>query len=163
MDKKERSIWKNLGLALIAIPLVSFIGLIIITLVGALDDAITKIQSAGHWWVMLVTAYILSLTYLLYEPTFRRNRGRRKIIDGLILYWEEQLAKQNKPQSLDEEIKVMREMFDERFNVWARFDPELWTKYFPNEKYSKYLFGIVDNFMEYWQYQKNKNENKKYA
>jgi hypothetical protein len=57
MDKKERNIWKNLGLALAATPIVSFIGIIIITLVEALDDAITKIQLAGYWWLILIMVY----------------------------------------------------------------------------------------------------------
>jgi hypothetical protein len=144
---KERSIWANLGLALAATPMVAFAGIIIITLIGALDDAITKIQIAGHWWVILIAAYILSLVYFLYEPTFRRNREREKVVNGLILYWKEQLAKQNKPQPLDKEIEVMRKIILERFKVWAWFAPELWNRYFPDEKYSESLFGIVDNFM----------------
>lgn len=144
---KERSIWAKLGLALAATPIVAFAGIIIITLIGALDDAITKIQLAGRWWVILIAAYILSLVYFLYEPTFRRNREREKVVNGLILYWEERLAKQNKPQPSDKEVEVMRRIILERFKVWAWFDPELWNKYFPDEKYSESLFGIVDNFM----------------
>ena len=47
MDKSRRSVLKNLGLALAATPMVAILGLIIIiTLVGALDDKITKIQLA---------------------------------------------------------------------------------------------------------------------
>jgi len=110
---------------------------------------------AGYWWVILIAAYILSLIYFLYEPTFRRNREREKVVNGLILYWKEQLAKQNKPQPSDNEIEVVREEFLERVKIWAWFDPELWTKYFPDEKYSKYLFGVVDNFMACWENRKN--------
>ena len=154
-NKKERGIWRNLGFALVATPMVAFAGIIVITLIGALDDAITKIQLAGYWWVILIAAYILSLIYFLYEPTFRRNREREKVVNGLILYWKEQLAKQNKPQPSDNEIEVVREEFLERVKIWAWFDPELWTKYFPDEKYSKYLFGVVDNFMACWENRKN--------
>jgi len=156
MDKKERNIWKNLGLALAATPIVSFIGIIIITLVGALDDAITKIQLAGYWWLILIMAYILSLIYFLYESKIRKNLERKKIVNGLILYWREQLKKQGKAQPSEEKIKLVHDMLLERFKIWAWFDPDLWIKYFPNEKYSKYLFGIVDNFMVYWQHQKDK-------
>jgi len=42
--------------------------------------------------------------------------------------------------------------------VRAWFDTELWTRYFPDEKYSKYLFGIADNFMDYWKNQKDTNK-----
>jgi len=145
-------------LALAATPMTAFVGLIIITLIGALDAAITIIQSAGYWWVILIVAYVLSLIYFLSEPAIRRNRERRKVVNGLILYWEEQLAKQNDPRPSDKETEVVREMFLERVKVWAWFDTELWTRYFPDEKYSKYLFGIADNFMEYWKNQKNSNK-----
>jgi len=156
MDKKERNIWKNLGLALAATPIVSFIGIIIITLVGALDDAITKIQLAGYWWLILIMAYILSLIYFLCESKIRKNLERKKIVTGLILYWREKLEKQGKAQPSDEEIKLIHNMLLERFKIWAWFEPDLWIKYFPKEKYSKYLFDIVDNFIVYWQHQKEK-------
>ena len=147
MDKKERGVWKNLGLALAATPVVSLIGLIVITLIGALDNLITRIQLNGYWWVILIAAYILSFIYFLYEPTMCLNRERAKVVNGLILYWKEQLAKQNKPQPLNTEIEAVRKLFLERVKVWAWFDSELWARCFPNEKYSKYLFDIVDNFM----------------
>jgi len=155
---KQRSIWKNLLLALVGTPITAFIGLIIITIIGTIDRAITKIQLSGHWWVILIVAYVLSLIYFLCEPTIRRNRERKKLVNGLILYWKEQLAKQSKSQPSDREIELTREMFLERVKVWAWFDPELWIRYFPDEKYSKYLFSIVDNFMEYWKKQKNGNK-----
>ena len=118
--KRERgNIWKNLGLALAATPVVSLAGLIIITLIGALDDAITKIQLAGHWWVILIVAYILSMIYFFCEPKIRRNRERKKVVNELMLYWEEQLTKQNKSQPSDREIELVRDMFLERVKVWA--------------------------------------------
>jgi hypothetical protein len=153
INAKQRSIWKNLLFALVATPMTAFIGLIIITLIGALDQAITKIQLSGHWWVILILAYVLSLIYFLCEPTVRRNRERKKVVSGLILYWEEQLAKQNNPHPSEKEIEAVRKMLLERVKVWAWFDTELWTKYFPDEKHSKSLFGIVDNFMAYWKNQ----------
>jgi len=159
MDKK-RSIWENLGWALAATPMVSFVGLVIITLVGALDDAITKIQLAGYWWLILIGAYILSLIYFIYEPMIRRDHERKKVVNGLIFYWKEQLEKQGKSQPSDREIELVREMLLERIKIWAWFDPDLWNKYFPDENYSKYLFDVVDNFIAYWQHQKNKYEKK---
>jgi heme/copper-type cytochrome/quinol oxidase subunit 4 len=150
MSTNGGNAWKSLGLALAATPIVSFVGMIVITLIGALDDAITTIQSAGHWWVILVVAYVLSLVYFLYAPTVRQNRERKKVVDSLILYWQEQLAKQNTPQPSDKEVRTVHDMFRERVKVWAWFDPELWNRYYPDEEYSTYLFGIVDNFMECW-------------
>ena len=157
---KKRSIWKNFGWALAATPIVSFVGVIIVTLAGALDDAVTKIQSAGYWWWILIVAYILSLIYFICEPTIRQNIERKKVVNGLILYWKEQLEKQSKSQPSHREIEIIRGMLLERVKIWAWFDPNLWIKYFPDEKYSKYIFGIVDNFIAYWQHQKNKYEKK---
>jgi len=160
MDRKERTIWKNLGWALTATPMASVIGLIVITLIGALDGVITKIQCAGYWWLILIIAYILSLIYFIYEPTIRRNLERKKAVHGLILYWKEQLEKQGESQPSAKEVELVREMLLERIKIWAWFDPDLWAKYFPDEKYSKYLFGIVDNFMAHWEQQKNKYKKK---
>lgn len=154
MDKR-RSIWKNLVWTLATTPMVSLVGLIIITLVGALDDAITKIQMVGYWWLILIGVYIFTLIYFIYEPTIRQNHERKKVANALILYWKDQLEKQTKPQPPDKEIGLVYEMLIERVKVWAWFDPELWTKYFPDEKYPKSLFGIIDNFMTYWEQQKN--------
>ena len=157
---KKRSIWKNLGWALATTPAVSFVGVIIVTLAGALDATVTKIQSAGYWWLILIVAYILSLIYFICEPAIRRDFERKKAVNGLILYWKEQLEKQGKSQQPDKEINSGRERFVEGVKIWAWLDPDLWVKYFPDEKYSKYLFGIVDNFIAYWQQQKSKYEKK---
>lgn len=173
IGKKERSIWKNLGLALVYTPVVTIVGLVIITLFGALDYAITKVQSAGYWWLLLIVGYIISLVYVICEPKIRLNHERKKVVNALILYWEEQLENQNKlPKSgIDiellresplERIKVLalfertRESLLERIKVGAWFDPELWNEYFPDEKYSKYLFGIVDNFIAHLEHMAKK-------
>jgi len=147
---EERSIWKNLLYSLASTPVVAFIGLIIITLIGALDDVITNIQRDGDWWLILIGAYILSLIYFIYEPKFRKEHYRNKVVEGLILYWEEQLEKQNKPFPLESEIKLVREELLARLKVFGWFNAELWNKYYPEEKYTKYLFEMVDNFMVYW-------------
>ena len=68
MDRKERSIWKNMLLALAVTPATTFIGLIAITLIGGIDQAITKIQISGNWWVILIFAYVLSFLYVIYKP-----------------------------------------------------------------------------------------------
>lgn len=64
-------------LALAATPMTAFLGLIIITLIGAIDQAITKIQLSGHWWVILISAYVLSFVYLFYKPTISKNHERK--------------------------------------------------------------------------------------
>lgn len=156
---KERSIWKKLGLALAATPVTALAFLVIVTLVGALNDAIATIQLAGHWWVILIVAYILSFIYFLFESRVRRNRKRKEMVSGLIHYWLEQLAKRSKSVPSDEEIELVHEMILKRVGVWACSDPELWNRRFPNEKYSEYLFDVVDNFMAYWENQKEYWEN----
>jgi len=173
IGKKERSIWKNLGLALATTPMVAIVGLVIITLFGVLDNAITKIQSAGYWWLLLIVAYIISLVYILCEPKIRLNHERKKVVNALILYWEEKYEKQNKLPKLGldiewtrenplERIKVLalfertRESLLERIEVGAWFKPELWNEYFPDEKYSKHLFGIVDNFIAHLEHMAKK-------
>lgn len=141
---KQRSIWKNLALALAGTPMIAFIGLLVIGLVGALDDAITKIQLQGQWWILLIIAYIISLAYFFYEPKFRRNRERKKFVSALILYWEAQLAQQNKPQPSEEDIKIMSELLLKRVKIWAWFNPKMWAECYPYEKYSENPFEILD-------------------
>lgn len=84
--------------------------LIIITLIGSLDGVITKIQCAGYWWLILVIAYILSLIYFICESKIRQDLERKKVVNGLILYWKEQLEKQGKSQPSAKEVKLVREM-----------------------------------------------------
>ena len=108
----------------------------------------------------MIGAYILSLIYVIYEPAVSKNRKRKKIAEALILYWQEQLEKQGQTQPSKKEEELVYEMLLERLKIWAWFEPELWNKYFPDENYSKYLFGMVDNFIVYWQQQKNKYEKK---
>ena len=158
---KERSIWKNLLYALAATPMVSFIGLIIITLIGALDDAITNIQRAGDWCLILIGAYIISLIYLIYEPKVKKGYHRKKVVEGLILYWEEQLEKQNKPFPSESEIEFVREELLARLKVFGWLNAELWNKYYPEEKYTKYPFEMVDNFMVYLEGEKKKWKEKR--
>jgi hypothetical protein len=160
MNQKGRNIWHTLGLALAYTAPVSFTALVVITVVGALDDAFSRIQSVGLWWLIFPFGYALSLSYFIFEPNIRLNRERDKVVDALILYWKELLEKQSKPQPSSKEIEYLREMLIERVKVWAWFDSELWSKHFPDEQYSKFLFGLVDNFAAYWQHQKNKVEKK---
>lgn len=147
---KQRDIWRNLVFAIGLSPVVAIISLIVITLVGVLDDAITNIQIKGHWWIFLIIGFILSLIYLSYEPKFRRNRARNKYVSSLILYWEAQHAKQNMPQPSEREIEMMREQLLERVKVWARSDPKLWADFYPDEKYSESPFDILDGITTWW-------------
>jgi hypothetical protein len=73
-----------------------------------------------------------------------------------MLYWKEKLLEQTNIEPSDSEIESVRDMFMERVKARAWSDPELWDKYFPEEKYPEYFFNIVDNFIVYWQNQKNK-------
>ncbi len=156
MKEKERSIWKNLLLGLAATPMTAFIGLIVITLIGGIDQAITKIQISGNWWIILIFAYVLSFLYFIYKPKLQIAHERNKVVHALLLYWKDHQAKRNYPDPPEEEIKLVREFLIDRVKIWAWFDQELWKKEFPEEKYSEYLFGMVDNFIPYWESLKSK-------
>jgi hypothetical protein len=165
-ERKDRNIWENMGLALGGTPIVTFVGIILITLVGALDDGITKIQEAGRWWLIPIGGYILSLIYFLYEPTIRKNLEEKKatvrndgLLDGLVLYWIEQIAKQYGRQSLDKEIDFTRGELLMRVETWHVGNPSWWRNFFPDEKYPKWLFEIVDNYIAKRQNQKSSDKN----
>ncbi len=158
MDRKERSIWKNMLLALAVTPATTFIGLIAITLIGGIDQAITKIQISGNWWVILIFAYVLSFLYVIYKPKLQIYHGRNKVVNALLLYWKDQQTKRNYLDPPKKEIKLVRECLQERVKVWAWFDQELWKKHFPEEKYSEYMFGMVENFIPYWENFKKKGQ-----
>lgn len=149
MINKNLNIWQALVLAPLGIPIVTIVIFVPITIIGALDDTITKLQIAGYWWLLTIPLYSLSFAYLYYIPKIQIKMERNKVVNGLILYWKEQISKQNKPAPSNTEIEAVRDMLLERFNVWTRSDLRLWSRYYPNEKYSKYLFGIVDNFITF--------------
>lgn len=65
-NSEKKSIWEVVLWSLALTPGIGVGGLIVITVIGALDDAITKLQSKGQWWVILVVAFILSLIYVVY-------------------------------------------------------------------------------------------------
>lgn len=144
---KQRKVWVNLLLALLGTPLVGTIGLILITLVGALDDAITKLQRGGRWWILLIVVFFLTFIYATYEPKVRRDHLRKKWVSALILYWQAKLAKEGRPEPSDKEIEAAEDIFADRIKLWANSDPELWSRYYPNEKYSINVFDIVDGLM----------------
>ena len=140
-----------------------FLGLI-------LFEALLGIIWNKFWIINVVGAYVLSLMYLIVkeqshrekvEEGFKKTRG--SVADTLLLYWEENLLKKEESHRSEAENDILRSMDEdkefethisdqlhkdilERYDVWARYDPELWHKYFPQEKYSQYLFGMVDNF-----------------
>lgn len=140
---KNRIFLKNIGLAILAIPMTSLIWLVIITVLGAIDDYVSYIQSIGHWWISLVISFLLSFLYFQYKPEFKKNRERVKLADSLIEIWKEKLAKENKPQPYESEVNTLRELLIERIKVYVWFDPDLWKQYFPDEKYPKYPSDIV--------------------
>lgn len=129
-------------------PVVTIVGVLIITLVGALDDGITDLQLRGLWWILVIIGYILSLGYILYKPIFQKNQNRKTLVFMSILYWEEQLAKRNKPKPTEYETEMMRKYIINRMEIMALFDPELWDRRFPNEKYTESLFELVDNYLK---------------
>jgi len=45
----------------------------------------------------------------------------------------------------------MRDLLDERIKVWVWSDPDLWSRYYPNEKYSENPFEIVDGVMAWFE------------
>jgi len=153
---KTKHILKSLGFALAATPGVTFAGLLVITLIEGLGYAVTKIQFVGHWWIILIVVYILSLIYILYEPKIKVNRERKKVVDALILYMKDQQDRRNKPQPSEYELELIKEYLLERVKVFVWFNSEIWSIDFPNEKYPEYLFDIVENFMKYWENQKSK-------
>src|SRR3989339_1907073 len=149
MNENNEGIWKKLLLALAATPMTAVIGSLCIMLVGAIDQGIIQVQLNGHWWVILIGSFGLSFIYFSYKPMVQKYYERKKVAYGLILYWEEQLIKQGKQQPSSRELEEVENMFIERLKVWAWYNPEMWARCFPNENYSTYLFGIVDNFMLY--------------
>ncbi|OGY22283.1 MAG: hypothetical protein A2126_03620 [Candidatus Woykebacteria bacterium GWB1_45_5] len=151
MKEEKRSVWGNLIVALALTLPVLFVGLILFTIVGAIDDAITSAQVGGYFWLFLIPAFILSLIYAFVEQKYKIDREREKTVDGLLLYWQDSLAKENKPDPSEKELETVRGMLLERLKVWAWFKPELWNKYYSGEKYSKSLFGMIDNFIPYWE------------
>jgi len=78
MNIEERNVGKILLLALAGTPAIVFVGLIVITLIGAIDQEITKVQESGQWWVILIFAYVISLIYFLFKPTKRIDNEKKK-------------------------------------------------------------------------------------
>jgi len=144
---KKRSIWLNLLLALLTIPVAVLLIYTPIYLIAGLADIMFKNMSDGYWWVNLIPLYLLVLAYYIYEPTFSQNRKRKKVVNSLILYWKDQLWKQGSPYPSERDTELMHELFLERVKIWGWNNQEIWDEHFPDEKYSKFLFGIVDNFM----------------
>ena len=157
---KNRNIWENIMWALAATPMVMIVGLIIITLIGAIDDAITIIQARGQWWIIVIVAFVVSLIYLLYEPSIRKNIERKKTLDALVLYFREQLRIRGVEQLTEIELEPVKKMLLEKIKLWELSDPHLWNLLYPNEQYPDTLFGIVDNFIIYLEEKQRKISNK---
>src|SRR3989339_1358582 len=105
---QQRKIWFNLILSLFSIPLVSLIVLASITIIGALDDFISKIQITGYWGVLLLVIFVLTFFYLNFEPKIRTDIERRKIVNALTLYLKDQLDQQKQSQPSKREIESIK-------------------------------------------------------
>ncbi len=146
---KERKFWINLLLAIPYIPIATLAILVPLTLIGALDNAITKIQLAGHSWWLLIILYTFAFLYLTLEPKLKIQWEREKVVNGLILYFKDQLEKRGEKQPSSIELNSIHDSLMERLKIWVWFNPKLWKEEFPNEEYPKYLFGIVDNYIDF--------------
>jgi cbb3-type cytochrome oxidase subunit 3 len=114
---KNRNIWENIVWALGATPMVMIVGLIIITLIGAIDDAITIIQARGQWWLIVIVAFVVSLIYLLYEPSIRKNIEKKKTLDALVLYFREQLRIRGVEQITESGVESLKKMLLDKLNL----------------------------------------------
>ena len=148
MVLKKRSVWKNLLLALCATPFVILFGIILVTVFREIVRGFIAVESAGYAWVMLIITFVSAFVYFTYKPKYLERRKREKIGDALVIYFQHELEKQNIPQLHGDGIKSIREWLLERAKVWAWNDEELWTAHYPNEAYSKHLFGIVDSLIK---------------
>lgn len=140
---------KTLGLALVYLPILSLIILVFFTVAGATDDLISKIQTTGNYWGLLLTFYLFSLIYSIFEPIIRKNIERKKIVEALLIYFQDRYEIENKKQPSKKDLELIQNMLLQRFKIWAWLSPKLWNEHFPDEKYSKSLFGMVDNFIQY--------------
>ncbi len=147
MIDNESSIWKKLGYALVLTLPVTIVGLIIITIIGELDRGITALQSKSLWWVLFIIGFILSVIYAFAEPKIKKYQNRKKLLFMSLLYWEEQLAKRNKPKPTKLETALMEKYLIDRMTIMGWFDPEYWNECYPNEKYTESLFELIDNHL----------------
>jgi len=146
-DLEHKTFWQIFGYALAATIPVSIVGLLVITVIGALDDAITKWQRAGRWWIIFILGFFVSLIYLLCEKKYRRDRQRNKIVDVLIIYLQGKSMEEGKPLPDDSMIDYIRTQLIERIKCWGWSDPTLWSRHYPNEKYSQNIIDIADGAM----------------
>lgn len=147
MIDKESSIWKKFGYALALTIPVTLVGLIIITIIGALDVEISKLQSKDLWWVLFLVGFALSLIYAFAEPKIKKYQNKKKLLFMSLLYWEEQLAKRNKPKPTKLETALMEKYLIDRMTIMGWFDPIYWNECYPNEKYTESLFELIDNHL----------------
>lgn len=63
----------------------------------------------------------------------------------MLLYWKEQITKQNKPKRLEMDIEQVREMLRGELGEW---DELMQINLDSRDWYLSYLFGVVDNLME---------------
>ncbi len=151
-----KEILKKILLAIISAPFFAVIGIIIITVIGAIDDAISVIQLKGYWWLILIISFFLSLIYFISEEKIKIYYKRKKFVDTLILYYRDQQANKDKIDPSEKEIELLKDMLEERIKIWAWSDPEIWNRYYHEEQFSESLFKMMDNFILYYHKQLEK-------
>ncbi len=145
---RKTPFWAHLVQALAYFLGVLVVGLIGITCIGELDRAVERIQNAGHWWVLLIAAYVLTLAYSLCEPAIRRSREEKRLVNMLILYGKGRVAKYESLNPSRWSSYTVGDFLLDRLRVWASFDIVTWSERFPDEGYPEDVFGIVDGFLE---------------
>lgn len=147
----DRTILGNIVYALGITPIVYMVCIVIITLNGILDDALSEFLLTRPWWVLLIVTYFLSIGFSLFGPIIRRYWKREKALNYMILYYTETLKKEKNTLPSTKDIQDLREYsLLDRLKVWKWHHPDMWSSKYPNEKYSETLFGLVDNFIEYF-------------
>lgn len=144
-----KSILKIIGVGLAFTPAFLFGGLIVLSVIGALDNAVTKLYRSGRHWVILVICFVLSLIYIAVMPTYRQKRNKRKLIDAIMLHWRIERAKNNKSPLPSEEEKWVSDELEERIEAlgWDWGYEDLWSHYYFENKGQVSPFNLMDDIM----------------
>ncbi len=129
-------------IALAYVPIVAFVGLLIITIFRVIDDGISKLQADGNWWVILIVVYFLSLILLVYAQHSGFVRARQELIDGYIYYYKEKNNKQNITIPTNQEIEEIKNILMKKIKIWAWFNKDLWN----SGSYNSYIIEMAEKY-----------------